>query len=314
MSARFVVDENSLDLDGVSASLARAMILAFLDLVEELQADHGVCFDDELMSRPLLGNKTFWELFNEDAGLDLSRDDLERASIAFGPMQRWYELDDTELSITEVSVDGNTAETSGSIAWAHAQASRKGGVVACICAPHTRRTGVCKVVLKESARNVWFVSNPVEVEGFFRWVIAQYADRADQIEALAPAAFRKLRFVDGCFGGIGQMSKPCRQLAPVIVHHLSAFSDHGERIFSPEDRSQVTAEFGALGVEITDENGKTKRNSRAAQQRIRFFEGENYYFWWHSKLERNVDRIHICPIIRGEGILLVVGIFCRHLD
>ena len=89
MSARFVVDENSLDLDGVSASLARAMILAFLDLVEELQADHGVCFDDELMSRPLLGNKTFWELFNEDAGLDLSRDDLVRASIAFGPMQRW---------------------------------------------------------------------------------------------------------------------------------------------------------------------------------------------------------------------------------
>ena len=108
------------------------------------------------------------------------------------------------------------------------------------------------------------------------------------------------------------MSKPYRDLIDPIVGHLSALCDHGQRIFSgPWQR--VSAEFGALGVSISDENGNTKNNAAARNERTVVLRGACLVFWWHCKLQPDRDRIHIYPDnIKGGG-KLIVGIFCRHL-
>ena len=43
------------------------------------------------------------------------------------------------------------------------------------------------------------------------------------------------------------------------------------------------------------------------------FEGADLICWWHTKLERYVDRIHLCPDLVASGGPIVVGIFCQHL-
>jgi hypothetical protein len=163
-----------------------------------------------------------------------------------------------------------------------------------------------------NSREIWFVQSASDMEKYFRWIIAEFASNPDEISALASAAFKKLIFVDGCFNGIPLMSKPCRQLAATIVHHLSAFSDEGQRIFKGPWQ-KAPAEFGPLGVDISDENGATKRNQQARRERCRVVDGEELVFWWHSKIERHQDRIHIYPNRVPKGGLIVVGIFCHHL-
>jgi len=132
------------------------------------------------------------------------------------------------------------------------------------------------------------------------------------MEAFALSAFPDIDFAPGAFNGIKDMSKPYRELVKPLVRHLSAFSDHGKRIFSGP-WAQVPAEFGALRVDISDENGNTKGNSEARKDRTIIIDGTDIVFWWHSKLEPDRDRIHIYPDRIPKGGRLLVGIFCCHL-
>jgi hypothetical protein len=159
---------------------------------------------------------------------------------------------------------------------------------------------------------VWFVSAARDAEYFFRWLIVETTHSPGGMEGFSGSAFRNLDFVEGAFNGIKSMSKPYRELRQIIVMHLAAFSDEGARIFSGAwDR--VSAEFGSLGLDISDESGDTKRNRAARAERTRSVADEQRVFWWHSKLERDRDRIHICPEKVREGGQILVGIFCRHL-
>jgi hypothetical protein len=121
-----------------------------------------------------------------------------------------------------------------------------------------------------------------------------------------------LDFVEDVFDGIKSMSKPYVNLVTEIVHQLGVFSDHGQRIFSGP-WMRVPAEFGSLRVNISDENGNTKKNERARLERTKMFRDAPHVFWWHAKLEPDRDRIHICPGKVGSGGRIIVGIFCNHL-
>jgi hypothetical protein len=166
--------------------------------------------------------------------------------------------------------------------------------------------------LDRRSEEVCFVANAHDIEKYFRWLIAKYATTSDEIAELAAFAFTQLLFVPKCFDGIRRMSRPCRHLASTIVGHLAAFSDEGQTIFRGP-RSMVPAKFGSLGVEISDENGNTKSNSQAKRERRIIFDGEELFFWWHSKIEPHRDRIHICPDRVANGGQIIVGIFCEHL-
>ena len=132
------------------------------------------------------------------------------------------------------------------------------------------------------------------------------------MEVLAPSAFPSVDFAPNAFNGISKMSKPYNELVGRLVRHLGVLSDHGNRIFSgPRDR--VAQEFGSCGINVSDENGKTKANHVARNERTITIDGSDIIFWWHSKLERDRDRIHFYPDRIKDGGRLLVGIFCKHL-
>lgn len=313
MSVRFIVDERSLDLNGIDVPTALEVIETILDRVDDARHDgHGVCYGEELFTMPLLAHRSFWDLCDPLSPVRLTPELSERAAAAFGTLSRWDELDAPWPPEFEVSVQGGAIETTPSVAWSHAQADLQLSAVACICSSTHRPRGLVQVELSGRISDVWFVEKAHDVENYFRWLIAQFAKTPHEIEELAPHAFKHLKFVLGCFNGIKKMSKQCRQLAPEIVKHLAAFSDEGRRIFEGPWQ-KAPSEFGHFGVEVSDENGNTKSNRRAAKERLINVDGEDLFFWWHSKIEPHQNRIHICPDKVPQGGEIIVGIFCQHL-
>jgi hypothetical protein len=312
---RFVIDESGIRLDGLAPAEGIELVETLLDRLDDARAmGHQACFGEELFRTPILGPLSFWELCDPESPICLPVEVQQRAAAAFGALPRWDEIEDAEpVADYDVTLDGGPALFASSIAWAHAQARRGGlNAVACICFSRNRTTGRVAVSVAGHAEDLWFAETSPDVEGFFRWLLAERSRHLDEMEALAPSAFPNLDFVAGCFEGIRHMSKGYRDLAPAITHHLSTFSDQGQRIFSGAWQ-RASAEFGPFGVDISDENGATKQNRVARADHERIFDGTPMLFWWHSKLEPHQDRIHICPDRVPQGGRIVVGIFCRHL-
>jgi hypothetical protein len=309
---RFVVDSGSINFTGVGDH--DSYIDSFLDLVDDvLELGHEVFFDDELFNRPLVGEKTLWELFGDDSPVFLTTGLRQRLAALFGAMPRWDTLDLPWPESFDVVLDGSEAFESPSIAWTHKQSTDAGlNSPACLCAAGTRTTGMVDVTVDGFTRPVWMIAQLEHIEGFFRWLIGSYSTHTDHFEEYCKSAFKNVYFTSKCFDGISGMSKPLRQIAPNIVRHLGSISDHGARIFLGP-RQRVQAEFGALGIEVTDENGNTKSKVTAAKERKVTVDGEEHYFWWHCKLEPDRDRIHFCPDRIAESGQIMVGIFCRHL-
>lgn len=107
------------------------------------------------------------------------------------------------------------------------------------------------------------------------------------------------------------MSRGLPQIAPDIVHHLGALSDYGQTVFQAAWIG-AGASFGARGVNLSDENGKTKQNQVARKERARLIDGKEVLFWWHTKIEPDRDRIHFNPDSVSSGSKILIGIFCRH--
>lgn len=180
-------------------------------------------YDEELFCRDLWGGWTFWQLFSLDADLQLDHDDRELAAAAFGTMSKWHELPPPQPMDVEVLVGGGLSEIAGSVAWAHAQSGLGLAVPACLCAPHGRTLGRHQVLVAGVDRPVWFVASAKDIERYFRDLLGKCAKSPQDFACLAIHAFRDLLFVDGCFDGMRKMSRSCRDLAPDVVTHLSAW-------------------------------------------------------------------------------------------
>ncbi len=315
MILRFVVDESEFNLSNVSPANRDSVIERFLDLIENAQdTGNDVCYDDELFQRTVLGAWTFWDLFDTTSQAQLSRETMERAASIFSSLPRWYEVDDLTPESFDVCIDGGPTQTIASVAWAHGR-TIGGGLSSPAClrldVPGAA-SGELSVEVAGVSEGMWFAKDSEELKLYWRWLLAAHASHQDHIAAFAAHAFPQLDFVDRCFDGITKMSRSCRNIAPDIVRHLGALSDHGPRIFSGP-WSSVPQEFGQFRVDISDENGGTKQNGTARQEREYDLSGTKIYFWWHTKIDRDQDRIHIYPNTVATTGKILVGIFCRHL-
>lgn len=310
---RFAIDERAYLLDALDAEQVARIIRTLLWSMREVDAaGHDICYDPDFIEQPIWGGITFWELFYSSE-LSLSMDELDLAAAQFSKAARWDETGDPQPVDVEVSVAGAAIEISGAVAWTHAQASRKLDAAACLSNSAHREMGRTVVIAGKTSENIWFVENAAQIQAYFRDLLTSYAQSSNEIERLSCDAFPNLDFAPKSFNGIKSMSKPVVQLAPVIVHHLGVLSDYGTAIFS-EPWQKASAQFGVHGVNISDENGNTKQNATARKQRTIWWNEEERVCWWHTKLERDRDRIHLDPTPVRDGMKIIVGIFCSHFD
>lgn len=311
---RFVVDETCWSFDGLSGASCVGILEDILDQIDlAIEYQQPVCFSDELFTRVVRDESTFYDLYAQDSPVQIPFEVRERIAAIFGRLPTWQELNLDWPDSFEVSIDGGDFELAPSIAWAHKQGQLgPERSVACFVHVTRRRGGQFDVSVDNKSAPIWFVSSRAEFQGFFRWLIRRGTKNHHELSKLCAPAFHQLEFIDGAVDGIKSMSKPYMNVIDKIVEHLSAFSDHGQRIFG-QPWSRAAAEFGSVGIDISDENGATKSNRVARTERTRRYQGQEMIFWWHSKLEPHQDRIHICPDNVKNGGVVVVGIFCNHL-
>ena len=311
---RFAIDDRSFRLAGLPAGDVALAIKALIGLVRDVtNAGHGVCFDPDMFTMPVWGGLSFYELFTAET-LELSIDDQIAASTYFATIVRWDDVDGAAPTSLDVSVAGGPIETSGTLAWAHARASLKLSAAACISCVAARPLGLNDVQLIGSGlEKIWFVNDMPGVRDYLRGLLSTHTGAPVDLELLAGDAFPQLTFVNGSFAGIKSMSRGLPQIAPDIVRHLGTLSDYGQAVFK---RPWIGAEasFGARGVSLSDENGKTKQNKVARKERVRTIDGQEVLFWWHTKIEPDRDRIHFNPDSVPGGGRILIGIFCRHLS
>ena len=310
----FVIDEISWTFDGLDSEQCIEVLESILDCIDDAMGKgHNCCYSDDLFHMPIREGHSFYELYEINTPLLIPQEIRERVAVAFGRLQSWQDMESPWPNDFYIVVDGGANEYAPSIAWAHAQTSADHAcAVACITHPFRWRSGCREVDVSGEKTPIWFVNTERDREYYFRWMITETAKTPAEMEILAVSAFRSLDFAEGVFKGIKSMSKPFVAIAPAIVTHLSVLSDEGKRIFSGP-RERVSAEFGALGINISDENGNTKKNTRARAERTIVFNHEELQCWWHTKIEPHQDRIHIYPEKLRTGGRLIVGIFCDHL-
>lgn len=313
MTIRFVLDERSLSLDGLAPSAGVEVLEQFLDRIDDAALDNReVLYSSEFFETPILGELCFWDLCDPTSPIVLPKEVQERAAAAFGTLARWDEGEDWPADFN-VSVNGEAAQNLPSVAWAHFRNSNPHSeIIACISSSTRGYTGFHDVLNSAVSRPVWFLETDRDAEFFYRWVSSEHSGSPAGLAEFALASFKNLRFVEGCWTGIRAMTGQYRDLARVIVEHLGALSDEGQRIFSGPWQ-QAPAEFGSVGIDISDENGGTKQNGRARQERRIIVDGNERFFWWHTKLEPHQNRIHIWPDDVPTGGKIIVGIFCHHL-
>jgi hypothetical protein len=312
---RFVIDETSWCFDGLAQHDCIEALETILDLLDDAyEQEHLACYSEDIFSKPIWQDKSFYELYDQNLPIFIPWEVQERIASIFGHLPKWQELDSSWPPALEVQINQGGEELAPSIAWAHEQTKQdKVRAVACLVFPNTRLVGYLPVIVKGGTESLWFISARQEYCNFFRWLITDTTTNPNEMEALALSAFPSIDFVPGAFNGIKDMSKPYRALVKALTKHLAALSDYGKEIFK-QPWQHAPAKFGSLGVELSDENGNTKGNSKAEKERTIPIEGKNITFWWHTKLEPDRDRIHFYPDRIPSGGRLIVGIFCRHLQ
>ena len=136
---------------------------------------------------------------------------------------------------------------------------------------------------------------------------------------LARSAFPALEWSDNVWDGLGSFNRPYVNVRQELVCYLGGLNDHGAACFhehrAGDPRHLANVLSAKVGAETADENGYTKSYRPSERDRTRTHRGTNKVFWWHVKLQPNVDRIYFLHESATPGADLpehgriVVGLF-----
>lgn len=312
---RFVVDETSVQFTDLAPEIAIDHFEQLLDIIDDaIQQNYPTMYLADLFTKSVVEGKTLYDLYESNPDIHIPREIQERVAVIFGRLPKWDDAEDGLPPEFEVIIGDGPAIWAPSIAWAHHQALQNGDRrSACFVMQNRLPHGSQDVITQGQSLPIYFISSKSDYINFFRWIIEKTTSTPNDIENFAKSAFPEIAIIPGATNGIKTMSKPYGELIKSIVHHLSVFSDEGKEAFGTGSWQNAPALFGSKGVDISDENGNTKSNKQAEKERTKVIDGRSLIFWWHSKLERDRDRIHVYPDDIQNGGKLIIGIFCRHL-
>ncbi len=319
MKIRHVIDESDMRLEGFSSEQVLEILGHFLERLD-LARDRGeeiARTASDLYEAPVTSDlQLFQVLFDDDISPITDIDLRRRLRIAIDRASLWD--DDDELVELVSDLD---AEIDGALVFAPSVAFAHGcrvipRVVGCLGFSR-ERAGLVEVSIGGRDQKIHFVVDEPTHVAVFRDAVE--IEEMDEIAFAqnSGSAFPRLLWVDNVWSGIGHFERPYREHRQALVHHLGVLNDHAAELFAElmaTRPNEVGARLDALGVEASDENGRTKQDRQARRDRTRRFRGQDQVFWWHTKLLRHVDRIHFLwqP---GENTScgdIVVGIFTDH--
>ena len=322
MTGRFVLDESSW-AEATEANLVGGLADAIERLLNRLDVarnrgepvvKHENYYDTDLGD----GVRLYASLFDPHCPMRLDRDLAFRLYTA---LDRANAFDDSQLTQSVAEFHQEVRFTPG-VVWAHTSC-RNGHHVAVFPLPLGEvPVGKVPVTVANATLEIFFVAEESQHVDFFRSVIAlENADEA-KFERLARSAFPALDWADNVWRGLGHLSRPYIEVRDKLVRCLGGLSDHGAACFhefrAGDPRQLASVLSAKVGAATSDENGATKRHPQSRRDRTRRHRGIDKVFWWHVKLQPNVDRIHFLyepPSANSAGPgenHIVVGLFKDH--
>ena len=296
MTARFVLDESS----WVEAAERDSEVLsdAIQQLLERLEAarerKEGVIKHADYYGTTLgSGVQLYSALFDPSCPVQFDHDVTVQLSLA---LDRVIDFDDSALVDYDAEFAGSVRVAPG-VAWAHARCSEGRQVAALPLPLDGVPRGQLAVTVAGTTTEIFFVTEECQHVGFFRSVIALENANEAMFERLSKSAFPTLDWADNVWKSLGDFSRPYINVRNDLVRYLGGLNDHGAVCFhehlarNPDDLPQVLS--AKVGRETSDENGRTKRHPSSRRDRTRSHRGINKVFWWHVKLQPNIDRIYL---------------------
>ncbi len=309
---RFVIDDAPWASGDESSEVLEAGLDSLsdrLDVAAERGEETG--YYEGLWELPVISATTVSELlFERENRLGVGRDVRVRLARQLDKLAG-HTFDEPTARFLDVEVNGTTLlSPAAGYALAAAQDRR---AVACITPLTSGRLGAQPVSAGDVQAVVHYVSDePTHVE-FFRDALQLENADEDAFGALATSAFPRLRFVEGVWRGLRDLSRPYRDRRDQLIQVFSVLNDSGPEIFARKRHQLIEAEFMSLGVDISPENTETLADGVCRRARERKFKDDLLVFEWHVKLEAHQDRIHVHPGVESSDHLPIVGIITRHL-
>ena len=322
MKARFVLDESSW-AGAAKASPAAVLADAIERLVERVDVArdrgegvvrHGDFYETDLGD----GVQLFSLLFAPDCRVRLDRDLTLRLSLT---LDQANGFDESGLVEYDAEFEGRVRFAPG-VAWAHASRSERRHIAILPVPLGDVPLGRIPVTVAGTTREIFFVAEESEHVGFFRSVITLENANEAKFGILARSAFPALEWADNIWRGLDHFSRPYIDVREEVIDCLGGLSDHGAMCFHEhgegDPRYLARVLSARIGARTSDENGATKRHPQSRRDRTRRHRGIDKVFWWHVKLQPNVDRIHFRyepQSARSAGPSeghIVVGLFKDH--
>ena len=321
MTARFVLDESS--WAAATGAIPEVLSNAIQRLLERLDVARGrgedVVMHAEYYQTDLGdGVQLLSLLFEPDCRVQLDRDLTHRLSLT---LDRINYFDDSEIVEYEAVFEGKVRFAPG-VVWAHASCSELCHTAVLPLPLGAVPLGWVPVTVADATLDIAFVVEESQHVDFFRSVIAlENADEA-KFENLARSAFPVLEWADNIWRGLGHFSRPYIEVRDKLVRCLGGLSDHGAVCFhehgAGDPRHLASRLSVQVGAETADENGLTKQHQPSRRDRTRRHRGIDKVFYWHVKLQPNVDRIYFryepqsLSLPLPERGRIVVGLFKDH--
>ena len=224
------------------------------------------------------GVQLYSALFEPDCPLRFDHDLTERLYLH---LDRVIEFDDSGLVEYEAEF-GGSVRFAPSVAWAHACCSERHHVAVLPLPLGGVPCGRVAVTVENVTNEIVFVTDESQHLGFFRTVIELENASEAMFEHLAPSAFPALEWADNVWRGLRGFSRPYVNVRRELVRHLGGLNDHGAACFhehgagDPQELSTILSI--QVGIETSDENGRTKRHPPSRRDRTRPYRGIDKVF------------------------------------
>ncbi len=337
----FVIDGSEWRFDGLSSAELEAAVQTLIERMERVtERGETLWFGHDFQSRPMLADRSLWQLFNEDEDIYLCRDTQHELAAQINHLSCYEDQDEDQWPShfeenSPVNVGGEGPSENLDVLWAHLSAL-DGQTIGCLgraragrIATQSRHGAIALHWLGDATCHAQFWRDAIEVEG----------DSARTLQRLAPHAYPNLYFPEAVWKGCNDFNGGYHSQSSELRRYLAALDDFGHWIFtappddglvvdgaaaliyavvegaasaSPSDQL-VIRRFAQLNLDVVPEKPNVRKDKISRKAREIEIGGRVLYCEWHGKLQAHQNRVHIhAPIPESEN-RLVVAIFTSHL-
>lgn len=328
----YVFDTNEWNLDARSPAQIKSALEGLLEFLEVAkERGETVWFGRHANYTKVLGERSFWELFDRDLDLGLPNELIQEFSGHFNSANYYDDSEDIWpeqfANMAPVAVNGEPPLDNLDVLWAFTL-NRNNRACACV---GLGREGTAEVQSNGDVTTLHWVWGERSKADFWRGALLINGDSVEELRSLAPHAYPQLYFNERVWRGCGRLRGGYLTHSAELRKYLAAFNDFGYWVFkgAPPDTTfpqsplygrelpsaqLIEQRFRHLNLDMAPENPDVEADATCKAARTFELGDRSLYCEWHGKLQAWINRVHIHGPVPESGNRVVIGFVADHLQ